>query len=441
MDAWFAALEREAEWLHTATFRDYVDQTPPDGHVGLPSGSYQEMLEWSGGAFANFFLKYPEAQAMQQKMLRVSERLQTLDAASPAPDELTAARQSLYRAQCNCAYWHGVFGGLYLAHLRRSVYANLIDADARLDQAEAAGGACRPARDLREQDVDGDGRPEVVMTSCGMRVVVDPAEGGAVTEWCLSGARVNLLDTLSRRPEPYHQALRARRFQLALVPTRGRRWSGLVARRPSVSLLHELLGAKEDRLEESLAYDDHRRTAFLEYALEQAPTLAGLVRSAWGEHRLWSPGPWAVTSTGTDAQEGPVLTLERALSTGRLRKTVRMPADAPALECVLEMDGLEVPFIALEFNVALRDPAWMAPRELAAAQTLVWHDPDIGVTLRGAFDPAPRLLTFPVETVSESEEGMERTFQGLCVFCVWPGAAGVGQAGPSAWRVRWSVAS
>jgi hypothetical protein len=99
------------------------------------------------------------------------------------------------------------------------------------------------------------------------------------------------------------------------------------------------------------------------------------------------------------------------------------------------MDGLEVPFIALEFNLALRDPAWMAPRELAAAQALVWHDPDIGVTLRGAFDPAPRLLTFPVETVSESEEGMERTFQGLCVFCVWPASGDEART----WRVRWTV--
>jgi alpha-amylase len=39
------------------------------------------------------------------------------------------ARRELYRGQCNCSYWHGVFGGLYLGHLRFAVYKHLLAAE------------------------------------------------------------------------------------------------------------------------------------------------------------------------------------------------------------------------------------------------------------------------------------------------------------------------
>jgi len=41
----------------------------------------------------------------------------------------------LYRGQCNCPYWHGVFGGMYLPHLRSALYRELIKADKLTDEA------------------------------------------------------------------------------------------------------------------------------------------------------------------------------------------------------------------------------------------------------------------------------------------------------------------
>ena len=52
------------------------------------------------------------------------------------PDYLEIARQELYRGQCNCAYWHGSFGGLYLPHLRNAIYSGLIAAHNAIDDAE-----------------------------------------------------------------------------------------------------------------------------------------------------------------------------------------------------------------------------------------------------------------------------------------------------------------
>ena len=38
------------------------------------------------------------------------------------------------RAQCNDAYWHGVFGGIYAPHLRTELWRELIVAETLLDE-------------------------------------------------------------------------------------------------------------------------------------------------------------------------------------------------------------------------------------------------------------------------------------------------------------------
>ena len=75
-----------------------------------------------GGVWDNFLVKYDESNRMHKKMLFISERV----------DNEPEAREALWRGQCNCAYWHGLFGGLYMGHLRRAIHENLIRAHARL---------------------------------------------------------------------------------------------------------------------------------------------------------------------------------------------------------------------------------------------------------------------------------------------------------------------
>ncbi|MBI3753874.1 MAG: DUF1925 domain-containing protein, partial [Deltaproteobacteria bacterium] len=161
------------ELIKPATFSEYLDNNEPLGRVYLPTTSYMEMGEWAlppeasetytnlmnevkswqdgerirrflhGGFWRNFFAKYPEANWMHKRMLMVSEEIGNQDARCKMQDaryrfqfstcNLQPATSHLYTAQCNDAYWHGVFGGLYLPHLRRSVYENLIKAENLLD--------------------------------------------------------------------------------------------------------------------------------------------------------------------------------------------------------------------------------------------------------------------------------------------------------------------
>ncbi len=425
LEQFFSALERERSWLATSTFRGYLERAGTDGSVYLPSGSYEEMLEWSGGNFRNFFLKYPEANAMQQRMLRISGRLQ---ASARAPrsrrsgvnaKRLQQARRALYAGQCNCAYWHGVFGGLYLSHLRRAVHANLIEAERLSHPPVSARGA------LTRTDVDGDGRDETMLETPAMSLVVDAAEGGTLTEWNLARSGVNLLDTLSRRAEPYHQKLKAAQMQAAGA-------SGGTP--PSI---HDALGAKEANLESHLVYDDHRRSAFLDFALQRMPTLQEMVRSTWSEARLWS-------SSAFDWERGPGrvsgslgVAMARRVEGGTVRKAIRAGTKTPVVECLYELKGVRVPVVALEFNLSLRDPRYLqAPAELREAATFAIRDADLGVAMRLRLNQPATLFHFPVETVSESEGGLERTYQGLCVVCCWELAGAASWTGRAQWTIE-----
>ena len=145
--------------IETSTFARFHARATTRGIVYLPTASYSEMNEWTlpaaaarhyaemladarhqpswpdrrafirGGIWRNFLSRYPEANWLHKRMLGLSARLDAL----PGARDDAALRTLLYRAQANDAYWHGLFGGLYLPHLRRAVWQNLLALEAALD--------------------------------------------------------------------------------------------------------------------------------------------------------------------------------------------------------------------------------------------------------------------------------------------------------------------
>src|SRR5437879_5697104 len=130
-------------------------EVPSGGLAYLPTASYREMEGWAlppeaalrlarlerdlgeerlagpdgalvrGAHWRNFFVRYAESNWMHKKM-------QALSALCRRSGEPAAARRAIGRAQCNDAYWHGVFGGLYLPHLRHAIWRHLALADGEL---------------------------------------------------------------------------------------------------------------------------------------------------------------------------------------------------------------------------------------------------------------------------------------------------------------------
>jgi hypothetical protein len=124
------------------------------------------------------------------------KKLQALSDLCRQRGEPPGARRAIGRAQCNDAYWHGVFGGLYLPHLRGAIWRGLAGAEAELRSGEA----------LRWEalDLDCDGAIELWIHSSECSCVVSPARGAAVEELTSLTRLANYAATLTRRREAYH---------------------------------------------------------------------------------------------------------------------------------------------------------------------------------------------------------------------------------------------
>ena len=148
-----------------------------------------------GGIWSNFLSRYSEANWMHKRMLALSRGSR---ACLPRCATRAPARQLLYRAQANDAYWHGLFGGLYLPHLRRAVYNAMVELEGMLDAACAAAGDSAPRRrsGRRRGSVPAQRRP---------------ASGGAldgdaaIIELDAYSLRHNFGDTLRRHEEHYYR--------------------------------------------------------------------------------------------------------------------------------------------------------------------------------------------------------------------------------------------
>lgn len=141
---------------------------------------------------------------MNKKMIYVSRKLEGLRATRPVKGLLAEAEKDLFRGQCNCAYWHGVFGGLYMFHLRRAVYHHLIRSEALMDNVRHGKKQFCEADVL---DMDADGFDEVVLENRELSLCFAPAGGGMLKELDSKRACQNLMNTLARRKEAYHRRI------------------------------------------------------------------------------------------------------------------------------------------------------------------------------------------------------------------------------------------
>jgi len=210
---------RSSGTARLVTFSEALEEVAPAGLTYLPSASYREMEGWAlpvpaatllaelerelgdarlksavgslvrGSHWRHFFVKYPESNRMHKKMLALS-------ALCRERGDPVSARRALGRAQCNDVYWHGVFGGLYLPHLREAVWRELARAEAELRAGEELTWEAR--------DADFDGANELCIHGGAVSIVLSPARGGAIEELTSLGTMVNHAATLTRRREVYH---------------------------------------------------------------------------------------------------------------------------------------------------------------------------------------------------------------------------------------------
>lgn len=408
LERFFKALEENSDWIILKTFSEILREMPPQGIVTLPCASYREMLEWSGGHFRNFFVKYLEGNRLHKRMLWVSRKVSEAEKGQGAKTLIERAKVHLYKAQCNCAYWHGAFGGLYLGHLRSSLYHHLIESEKTL---EAVGHASDPSWfEAQCVDFDQDGKEEIIAATARYALYFDPARGGSLFELDDKEKGVNLINTLSRRKEAYHEKLLKKEFQKEELS------SGPVS-------IHETVKVKEPHLEKLLAYDGYPRACLLDHFLDEAVTAEEFARASFEERGSFVNGPYR--SRVEKTKGGLHILLEREGEVGkgksshrvRLQKRVRPNEKESSLTVTYTIQNLSSHLLegrfGVEFNFSVWDPLLAERGEKGECREFSLQDEWYGFPISFTFSTPFRIWHFPVETVSDSEQGLEHNYQEL----------------------------
>jgi hypothetical protein len=462
LERFLKAVEDAGEWLETTTVCDYLAAHAPLGSIYLPTASYAEMMEWAlpaaastefkrcleesewmaagerfrrflrGGLWRNFLSKYPEANQVHKFMLAVSLRCQEASqaqaSAPPASSPLAEAQDHLLAAQCNDAYWHGVFGGLYAPHLRSALLRHLIQAETLLDKVE--GVAQRPALRVRTTDADVDGQEEILLEHPAFGMLVRPADGGTVSSLRFKAAQAELVNSLMRRPEAYHALVR-------------QRVASKEAPREGPASIHDLVLSKESNLDALLRYDRYARHSFRTYVFPAGKEWQDFEHLRLEENSELARGLWTLAQPpGPDG----ALVLKNEVSLwvsncelhveARKALTTKVRGGAWQLECRSSLSagqpcpaavalGLELVFNLLASDAP--DRYFLAnevrrPLEFrgeAGAPTLALVDEWQRVSITLDADPKPRWWIVPIETISQSEAGFERVYQGSSILVVW----------------------
>ncbi len=456
LEDFFTALEKNSSWLRVSTPGEYLADHSPLGRADLPTASYSEMMEWvlptrvrqrfnavqkefsarpevlsflRGGSWRGFFRKYAESNLLHKKMLRVSARIAAVPirhSSSKASDELILARDLLLRAQCNDAYWHGIFGGLYAPHLRTELWRSLIRAEAIADRQTAA--TLIPHVELL--DYDADGAHEHLFTASEYQALLKPTDGGTLAAFDFRPANATLINSMQRRPEAYHARLR----EAAKTAVPG-----------AVSSIHEQTLVKETGLERFLRYDRWPRHAFRTMLFDPERTQAQYETLELQEDPGFAGGAFHVNSSSpNDAQliredelragakgesTAPRLSLAKRFSFGpapngcevgceiglKLKNSLAKPM-AVGIESII---NLLAPDASDRFFETPNGPQNLLFSGVLPGPLLRMEDGWQRVRITLHAPGAKEFWVAPIETVSESEEGFERVYQGSQILAIW----------------------
>lgn len=408
-----------SERLAPLSYREFHAATPTRGLVYLPTVSYVEMNEWTlpapaaaryaalvadaraagrwdadkpflrGGIWRNFLSRYAEANWMHKRMLGLSARVA---AASGRPD-VAELRALLYAAQANDAYWHGLFGGLYLPHLRRAVWRNLLALEARLDAAS-------PRPPIAREDHDLDGIEELFLRSPALQAAIALDGEAALKELSSYALAQNFGDTLRRYPEHYHERLAD---AAASRPQAG----GIASAHDRFALKHAIGPA-------DLEPDARARTLFRDTWCAQGAS----TRELRGYRLTAAEDARAEFVAEVDgARIAKVLAVDGATLAASWR------IEAPAGEFVTELDvampscdGFAGRYMVGETVLG----GFGQTVHLEASEALALDDRFMRGRLVLRFDPPARVAAAPCYTVSQSEDGLERIMQSATLRLAWP---------------------
>lgn len=373
----------------------------------IPDNSYFEMTQWAletdssvklkkfwedlsedkrrfvrGGIFDNFFTKYEHSNMIHKRMLYLSKRLQN--------NYNLEAADYLYKSQCNCGWWHGVFGGIYLPHIRMAVYENILKAHRLIFDKNTR------KNYVEETDINFDDKNEIIIETENNFFIVSPSYSGAITEFSSKNRFVNFSSVPQRKQEWYH-----------LMDYKG------------VNL------KKIESYKENLYYDWHLRANLLDHFLNPNTEIKDFYRAKYGEEGDFIPQEYSSKITKNNDifielnREGNVY-CRGERNRFDVSKKIKI-SDYDGFEVFYSIKNREdkkvevITLIELVFAFSSKKVADL--NEIKNVREYIFND-EIRGNIKLEFDRDVDLWIIPIETVSNSEKGIEKTYQGSAVGVV-----------------------
>jgi len=397
LDSFLRAMEQltSAGEIQLSTGQAAFRQVPSGGLAYLGTASYREMEKWAlppeaqrnltkleeelgpkdleasasfvrGGHWHHFLVKYPESNRMHKTMMALSNLSRTRG----DPPE---ARRAIGRAQCNDAYWHGVFGGLYLPHLRNAIWRQLALAERVLRQREPLA--------YEELDLDYDGYPELWIHSAKFSAVISPQRGGAIEAFTRFSDLSNLADVLTRRRESYHE-----------IPQQSAGGGHGDGNDGGTASIHDI--ERGSRLTALPPVDAEPRAILVERLLGADVSADDYANARYKAIQSWAAVPMSARVSLSD-------------------DAVTIVLQGNDLEKRLTFDVSGCLDVAYAWNPAAAPPNAVFAPELSLTRE---------VSLR--LQPDTEVWRSPITTVARSERGFEETVQGFSLTPRWPARLG-----------------
>ncbi|MCM8819821.1 MAG: DUF1926 domain-containing protein [Candidatus Omnitrophica bacterium] len=429
LNNFFTALSNSTNII-TVTAEEAIQKFSSSGIIYLPTASYEEMGEWvlepesflvyerlknflkennkfeefkdfiRGGFFRNFYHKYSRLNYMHKRMLFLSKKIHSkID-----PKNDSQILNNLWKAQTNCSYWHGIFGGFYLGHLRSSVYEHLIKAQTLFEKKYL-----NKAIEVQRQDIDLCTKEEIFVNN-KKAIFCFSQKGGTLLEFSLKDVQYNLLNTVTRQKESYHQKLFTS------------------SNSQEVTTIHHIIKQKEANLHKYLIYDSYQKLGLIDHILDKK-----ISQEDFNQQR-------GFITLANNFYDFKIKNQDKKVSIDFYCKTRNISFTKTIL--IKEKAGFDVFYnfdkknilntynFGIEFNLSFAsifDIFAKNKKELSLDKVQVFSslknfkilDKFKKLILTFDIDTNANIFSFPMYTVSSSEDGFEKVYQQLCILFIF----------------------
>ena len=471
------AMEGQTHWLRVVRPSDAMTRLKPRGRVYLPSWTPVDLAEsclgrsadqllgdephyLRAGTWESLLSRYVQANRLHKRVWLASAEVERLrrkltqgkggltdDARARSLEQATVA---LYRAQGSAAWLEGPDGGIYNPAVRNGVFSSLAECESLVGKNNGDGARIRTLR----LDYDRDGEDEILVRTPHVLAIVDPSDGGTLTELSSFVVPGNVLDATVRIDEPWHQELDAYTTLPSLVVEEdeaGREGrtgrfdlGALGGDQPSISPEDS---TTMSQLADALVIDRASRGALSDHFLGPATTASNLARSAHEELGDFVGASYTLVKAEDSGRGGlnVVMTREgQVIDRGeprlvQIKKELRFSRDRDTIDVIYDLTNRFQTTIESRFGVALTLalPGEGGSDHLLAdgVERLPLGRPglleNVGqltldqgggrvVVIRLLPDTPCDIFHYPVRAVVRRDQKLVAEQQGVCVVLAWP---------------------